>query len=101
VTDPRLKSEQMVVSAPMSFHGATARTWKLTRLGPQPWSKVATIPAAVVILVVWWAAIVVWYIFFGILVIPYRLIRRGSRKRKVEEQRHREQLAAQSRGGDA
>jgi hypothetical protein len=31
---------------------------------------------------------------FGLLVVPYRLIRRGSRKRKRQGYQHREMLAA-------
>jgi hypothetical protein len=46
------------------------------------------------VLLVWWAAIVGWYVFFGIFLIPYRLLRRGARKRKAEALRHREMLGA-------
>jgi hypothetical protein len=36
---------------------------------------------------VWWALAVCWYcvfLIFGIVLIPYRLLRRGARKRKQE-----------------
>ena len=36
----------------------------------------------------------VYTLLFGILLVPYRLLRRGSRKRKQEMLRHAEVLAA-------
>lgn len=36
----------------------------------------------------------VMYVLFGILFIPYRLLRRGSRKNKRDKLRHREVLDA-------
>jgi hypothetical protein len=45
----------------------------------------------VALIVLAWA-VVLWYGIFGLLVIPYRVIRRGQRKRKMEL-RHRELLA--------
>lgn len=41
-----------------------------------------------------WMGVVVWYFMFGILLIPYRLIRRGQRKQKRDILRHRELLDA-------
>jgi hypothetical protein len=38
--------------------------------------------------------IVVWYLIFGILLIPFRLLRRGARKRKRETRMHEETLEA-------
>ena len=46
------------------------------------------------LLLVWWPAIAVWYLVFGIFLVPYRLLRRGARKRKAEALRHREMLGA-------
>ena len=88
-----LKSEQIVVSAPMSFHGAFFRAWKLTRISSQSWTKIITIPLTLILIICWWALIVVWYFVFGLLLVPYRLIRRSSRKRKLDNQRHRELLS--------
>ena len=42
-----------------------------------------------------WVGVLCWYLIFGLLVVPYRLIRRGQRKRKLEEARHRELMSAQ------
>jgi hypothetical protein len=47
----------------------------------------------VVILIVFaWVMVTVWYLTWGLLLVPYRLVRRGARKRKVEALRHRELL---------
>ena len=96
--DEWLDSEKIIVSAPMSFTGAAKRAWKLTRIGSGPWPKVGTVPLAIILIALWWVVICVWYVVFSLLLVPYRLIRRVSRKRKVEEQRHREQLAMSSNG---
>jgi len=80
-------SSRIVVSAPMSFHGSLGRLrnwfsgWMFWAFG-------------VPLLVVWWVLIVAWYVVFGLLMVPYRLVRRGSRKRKLADARHREMLAA-------
>ena len=100
-----LKSEKIVVQSPMSFVGSAARAWKIARAGnPYPetgsfvnkllWVllKILLVSMALIAITVWWAAIVCWYIIFGILVIPWRLIRRGQRKRKMEALRHQEML---------
>lgn len=88
----KLASEQIVLSAPMSFHGSAVRIWKLTdRKGVAKW---IAIPVALVIILMVWCAVLVWYAVFGILLVPYRMLRRGSRKRKMESLRHRELLGA-------
>ena len=89
----RLASERVIINAPMSFAGATQRAWRIGQ--KRGGARIALIPLVVIpILIVWWLAIVVWYLVFGIFLIPYRLLRRGSRKRKSESLRHRETLAA-------
>lgn len=97
----RLASEDIVVSAPLSFHGSAARIWRpLSRRaeGSADWWKAAAIYAAAVLLVgLAWAVVLCWYLIFGLLVVPYRLIRRGQRKRKLDDARHRELL--ESRDG--
>lgn len=89
----RLKSESMVIQAPMSFTGATKRLWRIT-YRENPWLRwLLAVPAAVLLVAVAWMVVLAWYVLFGFLVAPYRLLRRGSRKRKLTEQRHREMLA--------
>ena len=97
-----LPSERVVVSAPMSFTGAAARAWKLT---PYPhgtgWNtaaRAATITGVILLITVWWAAVLCWYLIFGIWLIPYRLIRHGARRRKIERLQHAEMMTAVHRG---
>ena len=88
----KLASEKVVVNAPMSFVGSARRAWRLRR--GNGLTKLLWTTLAVLVLAVWWPAIVVWYLLFGVLLIPYRLLRRGSRKRKAERLRHREMMTA-------
>jgi hypothetical protein len=89
----KLASEKVVIAAPMSFAGSAQRIWKLTAVD-NPVGKAALGVLAVMLIVVAWSVIVVWYCIFGLLVVPYRLIRRGSRKRKRQGLQHRELLGA-------
>jgi len=41
-----------------------------------------------------------WYLLFGLLLVPYRLIRRGSRKQKIQERQHQEILEALKKKSD-
>jgi len=104
--EPQLASERVVVAAPMSLAGAFGRVRRLygdiTRhLPDQPAVeypvKVLVWLLCVAVLLVWWSIVLAWYVFWGILLIPYRLIRRGSRKRKVTALQHRETLSAMGR----
>ena len=90
----QLASERVVVQAPMSFTGSRARIWKLARATDQPAGRIALGALAVTLILCAWVVILVWYVVFGLLLVPYRLIRRGSRKRKLADLRHREQLSA-------
>jgi uncharacterized membrane-anchored protein len=100
-TPARLASEEVVISAPMSFTGATQRIWKLTRIsaGEQPAVRVALVLAAILLLVIAWTIVLSWYVTFGLLLVPYRLLRRGSRKRRRQSLQHRELLATMQGGG--
>lgn len=105
-----LQSERVIVQAALSFTGSTKRILRLTEprralalkavIGP--WWKgtlrvlldsllVLTVG---VLLLLTWTFIVGWYLLFGILLVPYRLIRRGDRNRKRENLQHREMLDA-------
>ena len=87
----KLKSEQMVVQSPMSYTGSAKRIWRMTDINPLVrW--LFAIPAAVGFSAVAWTLVTGWYLLFGLFLAPYRLLRRGSRKRKRDEQRHREML---------
>ncbi len=92
----KLASEKVVVSAPMSFAGSAQRVWKITDQQNTIVKGVLSLFAVVLVLVAW-SFVSVWYLFFGILLIPYRLIRRGNRKDKVKAIQHREQLEAMAK----
>jgi hypothetical protein len=89
-----LASERVIINAPMSFAGAAQRAWRIGdhATGTPRWAVVALI--IVPIIAIWWSAVLAWYFVFGIFLVPYRLLRRGARKRKAEALRHREMLSA-------
>lgn len=89
---PKLPSEQVILSAPMSFTGSTLRAAPLFGRGRAWWSRTLWVTLAATALLTWWAAIVCWYGLFGVLLVPYRVLRRGARRRRMQELRHREML---------
>jgi hypothetical protein len=89
----RLDSEEVVLAAPMSFTGSAQRLWKLTRSTPDNvWAKAAIHTGVILLIGVMWMAVLCWYFIFGLWLVPYRLIRRGQRKHRMQELRHREML---------
>jgi heme/copper-type cytochrome/quinol oxidase subunit 2 len=52
------------------------------------------------VVMMWWMMILCWYLVFGIFLIPYRMVRRGSRKRKVQDRQHKEMLEAIRQNGN-
>lgn len=86
-----MESERVVVQAPMSFVGSARRIWMIQRRDDA--LQVPLTVLALVLIPLAWCFVVAWYVFFGILVIPWRLLRRGQRRRRQEELRHREVLA--------
>jgi hypothetical protein len=96
-----LPSERIVVSAPLSFHGSAARIWRPLSTRAEDtdngWITAGWYSLAVVLVGLAWVCVLSWYVVFGLLVVPYRLIRRGQRKRKLEEARHRELLERTAR----
>lgn len=94
----RLASENVVISAPMSFTGSAQRVWKITRQD-SPAAHWLLVIAAVFLIPLLWCVIAAWYVVFGLLLFPYRILRRGSRKRKRQSLQHRETMAAIERQG--
>jgi Flp pilus assembly protein TadB len=94
VNAAKLSSEKVVVAAPLSYAGSAARIWKLTGITAQAAGRIALGLVAVVLILFAWAAVTAWYFFFGLLLVPYRVVRRGQRKRKREALQHRELLSA-------
>ncbi len=88
----RLASEDVIISAPMSYAGSAQRIMRLRRRAESGGSLVAFTTAALVLIVFAWLMVTAWYLIWGLWLIPYRLIRRSARKRKVEALRHRELL---------
>ena len=89
-----MRSEEIIVESPTSFTGSAKRIWRITDRDVSPY---ITVPIAVVCIVTAWLLVLVWYAICMLLLVvfvPFRLIRRSARKRKVEEARHREMLAA-------
>jgi hypothetical protein len=92
---PKLASESVVIAAPMSFAGSTARVRNaVERVPASPVKFWAVVPTAVLFLLLAWAVILCWYVTFGLLLVPYRLLRRGQRKRELATLRHREFMMA-------
>jgi hypothetical protein len=98
VPDVIVKTETRgaIVSAPLSYTGSCQRIWRWTGdLDVPNWLHITLLTvAALIVIPVVWTFVTAWYLFFGLWLVPYRLIRRGQRKRKVEARRHAELLAA-------
>ena len=87
----RLASEDVIINAPLSYAGSAQRIWRLRRRAPEGgWKPVAITLLAVLLIALAWTFVTGWYLFWGLLLVPYRLLRRGARKRKAEALRHRE-----------
>ena len=93
----KLKSEKVVISSPLSFIGSVKRIWKITDVDNPAVKMLLSLVAAALILFAW-VFVAFWYVLiyvvFGILFIPYRMLRRSSRKQKQAKFRHREVLEA-------
>lgn len=92
-TAPKLASERVIVAAPMSFVGSAQRIWRLTERSAG-WVKAALGTLAVITILMVWMIVLCWYLIFGLLLVPYRVVRRGQRKGKKQALQHREMLAA-------
>jgi hypothetical protein len=72
-------AEKMIVAAPMSFAGSYQRL--VPRASAADGLRGLKVAGAVILLFFWWIVILCWYIIFGILLVPYRTIRRGQRRK--------------------
>jgi hypothetical protein len=88
----RLASEDVIINAPMSYAGSAQRIMRLRRRAPARASLAAITASAVALVIMVWIFVTAWYLLWGIWLVPYRLLRRGARKRKAEAMRHRELL---------
>lgn len=94
VNGAKLESEKVVIAAPLSYAGSAARIWKLTGVSANIWARVGLTLVAILLIACAWTIVTAWYLTFGLLLVPYRLIRRGQRKNKRESLQHRELIAA-------
>jgi hypothetical protein len=74
----------------MSYAGSAQRIMRIRRRAHVGWPIFAITVVAILLVLVAWAFVTLWYLTWGLLLVPYRLLRRGSRKRKAEAMRHRE-----------
>ncbi len=96
----RLESENVVVSSPTSFKGSTGRwnrQWEesFNWLKDRDWHPALYWPLAASIGVVLAFLLLIYWVVAAVFTLatwPYRLIRRGARKRKMEGLEHRELL---------
>lgn len=75
-----------IVAAPFSLTGSAQRIWRKFN---GIWKVLAILLIAIA-----WTFVLSWYCIFGILLVPYRLVRRGQRKQTIAAQRHEEMLQA-------
>jgi hypothetical protein len=90
----RLASEDVIINAPMSYAGSAQRIWRLRRRANSEGTVVALTILAVVLVLLVWVLVTSWYVSWGLWLVPYRILRRGARKRKAEAIRHRELMGA-------
>ena len=88
----RLASEDVIINAPLSYAGSAQRIMRLRRRAPEGWKLVAITLLAILLILLAWAFVTSWYLLWGLWLVPYRILRRGARKRKAEALRHRELL---------
>ena len=86
----RLASEDVIINAPLSYAGSAQHIMRIRRRADVGWALVALTALAVLLVLLAWAFVTVWYLTWGLLLVPYRVLRRGARKRKAEAMRHRE-----------
>jgi hypothetical protein len=86
----RLASEDVIINAPMSYAGSAQRILRLRRRARDGGAKIAVTGLAIVLVLCAWVIVTAWYLVWGVWLIPYRILRRGARKRKAEALRHRE-----------
>jgi hypothetical protein len=86
----RLASEDVIINAPMSYAGSAQRILRLRRLAGGGGQLAAITVLAILLILMVWSFVTIWYLLWGLWLVPYRLLRRGARKRKAEAFRHRE-----------
>lgn len=91
-----LASERVVLSAPLSFSGSARRIWKITRTSDSHAVNGLFVVPALLLIALAWTLVLAWYVLclpFLLLLVAFRLFRRGSRKERAARLRHQEALA--------
>jgi hypothetical protein len=90
-----LGSEAVILEAPFSYVGSTKRTlrWFKHHHAKATWLLILEYIGLVLWLTLAWTFITGWYALFGLLLVPYRLIRRSARKNEKQSRQHAELLA--------
>jgi hypothetical protein len=88
----RLASEDVIINAPMSYAGSAQRIMRIRRRANGGGMLAAITTLAILLTLSVWVFVTAWYLLWGLWLVPYRLVRRGARKRKAEALRHRELL---------
>jgi hypothetical protein len=86
----RLASEDVIINAPMSYAGSAQRIIRIRRHADGGGKLAAFTLLAILLVAAVWVLVTAWYLTWGLLLVPYRVLRRGARKRKAEALRHRE-----------
>jgi hypothetical protein len=86
----RLASEDVIINAPLSYAGSAQRIIRIRRRADGGGKLAAMTVLAVLLIFAAWLFVTAWYLIWGLWLVPYRLLRRGARKRKAEALRHRE-----------
>lgn len=91
-------SSEVVIAAPLSFAGSAQRIWKITKGEHSTPALIGLTLGAIVLIAAAWSVVLAWYSIFGILLVPYRLVRRGERKEIRDRLRHQEMLSTMAAG---
>ena len=86
----RLASEDVIINAPMSYAGSAQRIMRIRRRADGGGKLAALTVLAIALIMMVWVLVTVWYRSWGLWLVPYRLLRRGPRKRRADALRHRE-----------
>src|SRR5207302_10112798 len=71
----RLASEDVIINAPMSYAGSAQRIMRIRRWAHGGGQLAAITLVATVLVLVAWTFVTAWYLTWGLLLVPYRLIR--------------------------
>jgi hypothetical protein len=82
------------VAAPMSFAGSGNRILNVIREHDiqNAWVRALAWTGIIFAVMLAWIVVLVWYLTFGLLLVPYRIVRRSQRKQNIQDRKHHELL---------